>query len=456
MQLPADFMTKYQELLGDEAPAFFASLTTDENTAGYRVNPLRLLPPYLTTAPAVPYAKWGYFGGVKGRSLAHQSGAVYSQEPSAMFVGATAAPQHGERVLDLCAAPGGKTTHLASYLQGTGLLVTNEINRKRVKVLAENVERFGVNSALILNDAPATLSPVFPDFFDKVLVDAPCSGEGMFRKDPAAMDYWSLDYVEECATRQRQILTEAVKMVKPGGQLIYSTCTFAPEEDEQMMAWLVKTFPEFDLVPVEKTGGVIDAKPQWADGNPALAKAARLFPNKLRGEGHFVAKLQRQVTGPAQEPRGTAQLGQALTAEQRRLWQEFAQRTLGNLPAGNLVTIKDQLFLTPVDLPDLKHAHVFRPGLHLGTFKKNRFEPAYALALACDPRTVKQTIAIDLDQWQQWVHGETLTLTDAPAKGWYLLTCQQQPVGFSKVVKTTAKNFFPKGLRFTVYPEDLI
>lgn len=458
MNLPDDFVTKYQRLLGDEAPAFLASLTSTVNTAGYRVNPERKVPANLTTAKPVPYAQWGYYGAVKGRSLAHQSGAVYSQEPSAMFVGATAAPAKGERVLDLCAAPGGKTTHLASYLQGTGLLVTNEINRKRVRVLAENVERFGVANAVILNDSPDTLSPVFPDYFDKVLVDAPCSGEGMFRKDPAAMDYWSLAYVEDCATRQREILTEAVKMVKPGGQLIYSTCTFAPEEDEQMMAWVLKTFPEFHLVPVEKSGGVVDARPEWADGNPELKKAARLFPHLLQGEGHFVAKLERTSAAEPTCPRGQAQLGTALSRDQRQLWQDFAQQVLGTeaLPAGELVTVKDQLFAVPQDLPALKRAHVFRPGLHLGTFKKNRFEPAYALALASEPQRVNHTLAIDLDQWQKWVHGDTIALATAPAKGWYLLTCQQQPVGFGKVVGQTVKNFFPKGLRFTVYPEDLI
>lgn len=455
MKLPNDFITKYQNLLGDEAPAFLASLTADENTSGYRVNPKRQVPADLKAAPAVPYAPWGYFGTVKGRSLAHQSGTVYSQEPSAMFVGATAAPHPGEKVLDLCAAPGGKTTHLASYLQGQGLLVTNEINRKRVRVLAENVERFGVANALILNDSPETLSAVFPHFFDKVLVDAPCSGEGMFRKDPAAMDYWSLTYVQECAARQREILTEAVKMVKPGGELIYSTCTFAPEEDEQMMAWVVKTFPEFSLVPVVKSAGVVDARPQWADGNPDLAKAARLFPHRLRGEGHFVAKLKRAESEATTQVKGHARLGQPLTAEQRKLWQAFAQDVLGHQLEGDLVTVKDQLFLAPSGVPALKKAHVFRPGLHLGTFKKNRFEPGYALALASNPKTTAQTLPISLDQWQNWVHGETLTLAQAPVKGWYLVTCEALPVGFGKVVGTTVKNFFPKGLRFTVYPEDL-
>lgn len=452
MNLPKDFITKYRQLLGAEADDFLASFETT-SLSGYRINPARHhLPAELIATPQVPYEPWGHFGTVGGRTLTHQSGAVYSQEPSAMFVGATAAPQPGEKVLDLCAAPGGKTTHLASYLQGTGLLVTNEINRKRVKVLAENVERFGVRSAVILNDSPDRLSPVFTDYFDKVLVDAPCSGEGMFRKDPEAMSYWSLDYVQECATRQREIMTEALKMVKPGGQLIYSTCTFAPEEDEQMMAWVLKNFPDFRLVPIKKVGGVVDARPEWADGNPELKKAARLFPHLMSGEGHFVAKLER-TSGDGQVARGQAKLGNPLTGDQRKLWQSFAQQVgVTNFP--DLVTVKDQLFAVPAGLPDLKKCHVFRPGLHLGTFKKNRFEPAYALALASDPQTVHQTLTITTDQWKAWVHGETFTLETAPQKGWYLLTCADQPVGFGKVVGNTVKNFFPKGLRFTVYDTD--
>ncbi|NLR32488.1 RsmF rRNA methyltransferase first C-terminal domain-containing protein [Levilactobacillus tujiorum] len=452
MNLPKDFITKYRQLLGAEADDFLASFETT-SLSGYRINPARHhLPAELTATPEVPYEPWGHFGAVGGRTLTHQSGAVYSQEPSAMFVGATAAPQPGEKVLDLCAAPGGKTTHLASYLQGTGLLVTNEINRKRVKVLAENVERFGVRSAVILNDSPDRLSPVFTDYFDKVLVDAPCSGEGMFRKDPEAMSYWSLDYVQECATRQREIMTEALKMVKPGGQLIYSTCTFAPEEDEQMMAWVLKNFPDFRLVPIKKVGGVVDARPEWADGNPELAKAARLFPHLMSGEGHFVAKLER-AAGDGRAVHGQAKLGNPLTADQRKLWQSFAQQ-VGVSEFPDLVTVKDQLFAVPAGLPDLKKCHVFRPGLHLGMFKKNRFEPAYALALASDPHTVQQVLSITTDQWKAWVHGETFTLETAPQKGWYLLTCADQPVGFGKVVGNTVKNFFPKGLRFTVYDTD--
>lgn len=253
---------------------------------------MRTTPSDLDLSDPVPYSQWGYYGKVAGHSLDHQSGAVYSQEPSAMFVGEVAAPKPGQRVLDLCASPGGKSTHLGSFLQGSGLLVSNEIMGKRAKVLAENTERFGLTNTLVLNEDPTSIAKTFPVYFDQVLVDAPCSGEGMFRKDPDAMSYWTPDYPIACANRQREILSEAVKVLKPGGELIYSTCTFAPEEDEQMIAWLLATYPAFEIVPIAKTAGIIDGKPEWADGNPELAGTARLFPHLMRGEGHFVAKLR--------------------------------------------------------------------------------------------------------------------------------------------------------------------
>lgn len=220
-----------------------------------------------------------------------------------------------------------------------------------------------------------------------------------------------------------------------------------------MMAWVLKTFPDFHLAPITKLGGVSDARPDWADGNPELANGARLFPQRMAGEGHFVAKLVRDA-GSAMTVRGTADLGQRLTSEQQGLWRDFAQQVIGQQPFTDLVTVKDQLFAVPAGLPDLKRLHVFRPGLHLGTFKKNRFEPAYALALASADWDLKRSLAIADDQWRAWVHGETFTLDEAPAKGWYLLTAADQPVGFGKVVGQTVKNFFPKGLRFMVYETD--
>lgn len=452
MNLPAEFITKYQKLLGDEAPAFFAAFDGTVEK-GFRVNPMKPITPAMQakmTAP-ISYSPIGYYGKVNGNALEHLAGAVYSQEPSAMTVGEVAKPELNERVLDLCAAPGGKTTHLLSYLKQTGLLVTNEINPKRVTALGDNVERYGARNTVITNETPAHLAKALPGFFDRVLVDAPCSGEGMFRKDPAAMQYWTPDYPAECATRQREILTETVKLLRPGAHLIYSTCTFAPEEDEQMIAWLLQTYPEFELEPIEKVAGMVDAKPEWADGNPELAKAARLFPHLMRGEGHFIAKLVYHGTA---EPKDPKLVRPELKPEQRRLWESYAtQAGLGDLAVLVLQVRGDQLYGVPAMMPVTRRLKIFRSGIQLGIFKKNRFEPSYALALASTDLALPK-LAIDHKQWERYVHGETFPLAQAGDNGFAVLTCAGLPVGFGKVVGRTVKNFFPKGLRFLATDEN--
>ncbi|MBT9672861.1 RNA methyltransferase [Secundilactobacillus kimchicus] len=452
MNLPKEFIQKYQKLLGDDAKDFLASFE-DPATNGFRVNPHhQSLPANLNLTDPVSYSKWGYFGKISGRSVAHQSGAVYSQEPSAMFVGETAAPTASQRVLDLCAAPGGKTTHLSSFLGSTGLLVTNEIMGKRSKVLAENVERFGVANALILNETPEVIASHFPGFFDTVLVDAPCSGEGMFRKDPDGIKYWSPDYVRECAVRQQTILAEAVKTLKPGGTLVYSTCTFAPEEDEQTIAWLLETYPELEVLPIDKPAGIVDGHPEWADGNPELTKTARLFPHLMRGEGHFVAKLR--LTSELTAPKKTRLQRGNLTKDQKMLLDSFVADSLQSVdwPSRRLITFGDQLYLLPEATPEFGHLKVVRPGLHLGTFKKGRFEPAYALALALPTDAVRHNVAISITEWAMVVHGDQFKHDALPVKkGWVRLVCDNQPVAFAKVVNGAVKNFFPKGLRFDAH-----
>lgn len=452
MQLPAEFISKYNKLLGDEAPAFLAAFDGVVEK-GFRVNPNKAVTPAMRakmTAP-IPYSPIGYYGRVNGNALEHLAGAVYSQEPSAMTVGEFAKPERGERVLDLCAAPGGKTTHLLSYLQQTGLLVTNEINPKRVTALGDNVERYGALNTVITNATPAALAKELPGFFDRILVDAPCSGEGMFRKDPDAIQYWSPDYPVECATRQREILTEAVKMLKPGGHLIYSTCTFAPEEDEQMMAWLLRTYPEFELEVLPKSAGMVAGRPEWADDNPELTKAVRLFPHLMRGEGHFIAKLVYRSEAAVKDKKVVRD---ALTPNERQLWRDFlTKQGVTNFPDLVLQTRGDQLYGLPAAMPVTRKLKLFRPGIQLGTFKKKRFEPSYALALASDAIDFPR-IAISHEQWYQYVHGETFQISSSGTNGFAVLTCDGLPVGFGKVVGTTVKNFFPKGLRFLASAEN--
>lgn len=456
MQLPETFKTKYTQLLGEEDGSKFLTSFERPVNHGFRVNPLKQNhPTEVDLTQPTPHCRFGYYGEVNGKTVDHQSGAVYSQEPSAMFVGEVAHPKPGERVLDLCAAPGGKTTHIGSYMDNQGLLIANEIDAKRAKVLLENVERFGLSNTVVTNSTPAIMAQQLPEFFDRILVDAPCSGEGMFRKDPDAVKYWSLDYPVECARRQREILTEAVKNLKPGGELIYSTCTFAPEEDEQIIAWLVTQFG-FEILPIKKFPGMDDGMPQWADGNSDLEKCVRIFPHHFDGEGHFIAKLKKPTvatsidrpTVPMAKKRTKRSNSTSLNREQRALWQTFATQHFSDQSFGNLRVFRDILSSVPEETPDLSNIKIVREGLQLGVFKKNRFEPSYALALAMRPDQATHKITINFDDWRKYVHGDTFPVAPSLEKGWYLLVCDGQSVGFSKVVNGIAKNFFPKGLRF--------
>lgn len=457
MQLPSAFKTKYQQLLGEEAPAFLAALD-QQSLSGFRINPLKGELPEETLKRAegkVPYVPTGYYGQVNGKSLDHVTGWVYSQEPSAMYVGEVVDPQPGERVLDLCAAPGGKSTHLISLMKDQGLLVANEIFRKRALVLAENLERWGTRHTVVTNESPEKLEKQFPRFFDRILIDAPCSGEGMFRKEPAGITYWNSDYPAECANRQRKIIASAVKMLKPGGILVYSTCTFAPEEDEQNVSWLLKNYPEMEMQEIKAYPGMDRGRPEWADDNPELKKAIRLFPHHIKGEGHFIAKFRYgnsvvEKTSPkkSRKKRKGRVTSYALNKEQQELFTNFRSSVIPNYRPNQLILFGEQLYDLPVGINQIDELNILRPGLHLGTFKKHRFEPSLALALSLTADEAQRTIEISAEQWRQYVHGDTITIDQQLASGWYLLVCNHHSCGFGKLVQKTVKNFYPKGLRF--------
>lgn len=467
MTLPQSYKNKYERLLGDEAAAFFASFTQSTQKA-YRVNPLKNQTQLYATPDngQVPYGKWGHFGSVSGRSVDHTNGVVYSQEPSAQFVGEVVQPQPGEKVLDLSAAPGGKSTHLAAFMQQDGLLWTNEIFLNRAKILNENIERMGIYNSIVSSQKPEELSAKLPQFFDKILIDAPCSGEGMFRKDPDAISYWSESYPAECAQRQRDILAEAVKMLKPGGELVYSTCTFAPEEDEQMIAWLLSEYPDFSVVPIEKVNGIADGRPDWADSQyvsgisdhsqtthmTELKGTARLWPHLLEGEGHFVAKLKLSTDTVTSDANVTTIQSSSLTAQQRDLLTAFIKDTLIDfeLAEDRLILFGDHVYLAPIGAPSIKGMRILRVGLELGSFKTKRFEPAHALALALAPHQFQQYYEMNDAQWRQFVHGDVLNVEGDFKKGWVLMTMNGNGAGFGKYVNGQIKNFYPKGLRFAI------
>lgn len=452
MALPKAFIAKYQDLLGNESGPFFEALSGPVHK-GFRVNPLKESQTLvdLEKDQPIPWSHDGYFGQVLGRGIDHTTGLVYSQEPSAQFVAEVLSAQPGERVLDLAAAPGGKSTQLAAQINGQGLLWTNEIFFGRAKILSENIERFGVANAIVSSADSRDLAKQLPAYFDRVLLDSPCSGEGMFRKDPEAITYWSEDYPRECAERSEAILENAVKMLRPGGVLVYSTCTFAPEEDEQIIAWLLDRYPEMALLPIDKVAGsgIADGRPEWADGNPDLALTARLWPQDLPGEGHFVAKLKKADDADVGK-KVNEQKPSHLSAEESALLNGFLAETVPGLAFSEerLITFGDRVFLLPDNCPAFGRIKILRAGLCLGTFKKKRFEPDHALALAIHPSQVAQSFAIDDEwQWTAYTHGEALSTKADLKKGFVLMTAGGNGVGWAKYVNGQLKNFYPKGLR---------
>ena len=463
-QLPQAFVRRMQERLGAEAEAFFASYDSPR-AYGLRRNPIKMergqfeaLMPF--ALEKVSWAQEGYYyqeAERPGRHPFHEMGLYYIQEPSAMCVVEVADPKPGEYVLDLCAAPGGKSTQIAGRMAGEGLLVCNEIVPNRAKILSQNIERLGIKNAVVLNHSPQELEMRFASFFDRIVVDAPCSGEGMFHKEEAALTEWSPENVEMCAKRQKEILACAVNMLRPGGVLVYSTCTFAPAEDEEMADWLLKTYPELELLPIDTQAlGISEG---------SLSGTGRIWPHMQRGEGHFVARLKKcgellphreHATFTAgfsvQETVRSAGKGKKgkkdrTSSESGNVWkcfEDFAAQELRYDLSGRRLEFGDQLYLVPEAMPDLKGLKVVRPGLHVGTDKKNRFEPSHALALALHASEAAQVW--ETDEPEKYLRGETLSC-DPSLKGWTLITCQGQPIGWGKADRGIMKNHYPKGLR---------
>lgn len=442
--LPELFCDRMRELLKDEAEAFFASYDKPRHV-GLRFNPLKQGRPgyplrmFFGIDP-VPWAKSGcyYDPGVRpGLHPYHDAGLYYLQEPSAMAPAALLDAKPGERVLDLCAAPGGKSTQIACRMWGRGLLVCNEIHPKRAQILSGNIERLGIANALVLNETPARLAERFPGWFDRVLVDAPCSGEGMFRKELAAVEDWSPDTVKMCAERQRGILLDAAKMLRPGGRMVYSTCTFAPEENEGTIAEFLRARPDFHVEHVEAPW-FAPGHPEWADGNPELRDTFRLWPHLLEGEGHFAAVLRRD----SEEAESDIPMlrGESLPKE----CVEFMRENGIALPEGEGVLFGQNVYLAPKGTPDLRGLRVLRAGLELGQSRKGRFEPAHALALYLSEAKNMVSYDSDSDEIRRYLRGETLP-TDG--SGWTLVQVDGLSLGWGKASAGILKNHYPKGLR---------
>lgn len=478
MNLPQAFTARMKTMLGDEYEAFLAAYDRP-NTPALRLNPMKnsagsdepLLP---CLGDPVPWAEHGYYYAHEsdvrpGKHPYHEAGAYYIQEASAMVPASLCPPVPGEKVLDLCAAPGGKSTQLAAALGGQGLLVANEINPQRAAILSQNMERMGITNAVVTNHAPHELVSHFPAFFDKIVVDAPCSGEGMFRKEEQALTMWSQDNVDMCAARQKEILASAAKMLAPDGYLTYSTCTFAPEENEGVILDFLKGHPEFEVVePVNPAvldcidRGLIDrGNPDWVAGGEAYAeqlrRTVRLFPHHADGEGHFAALLHKSPDAPVAASKSREKdkkkgrdkdnaKGQPTPDKAFKLYEQFSKDVTSEVLKGVPYLFGDQLYLCPHELPaPPKGLRILRHGLHLGTVKGDRFEPSHALALALDLGKVRKSFTVDLTTAQTYLHGDVLPCRDE--KGWYLIILKGFSLGWGKASGGMMKNHYPKGLR---------
>lgn len=420
--LPQAFVSRMSRELGAEADDFFASYGAPA-TKGIRVNTLKTttdnfkkISPF--ALEPVPWEHNGFYvqDEKPGKTVLHAAGVYYVQEPSAMCAAPLLDVRPGERVLDLCSAPGGKGTQLAQAMDGKGVIYLNEINFPRAKILSSNVERLGIRNAVVTCAAPQRLAEIFVGYFDKILVDAPCSGEGMFRKDPLAISEWSEQNVGMCAARQAEILNCAAGMLAPGGLMVYSTCTFSRRENE------------------EQTGSFLASH-----GNFGLIEEHRLWPHKVRGEGHYAALLKKtdgdfsdvKYIKPHPERQALA------------LYNDFASSRL-KIKFGNIHSVGDRLYSLPDGCADIP-VQTLRAGVCLGECVRGRFEPSHSLAMCLKEG---QAPFVDLDERTaiSYLSGNTFACS-CGTSGWAVAAYKGFPLGWCKISGGTAKNHLPKALR---------
>ena len=430
-----EYLSRMRDLLGSEFDAYYSSLQ-ETPVRGLRINTLKRPNGKINgicTEPS-PFAKNGWFMDSAcniGSRPEYLCGHVYPQEPSASFAVTAMDLKPGMRVLDLCAAPGSKSTQIAEALENSGLLAANEIVSSRASILKENLERNGCANAVILNSSPADIASSFPGYFDAVLCDAPCSGEGMFRKDPDAESHWSLEHVVSCAARQSAILDSASECVRPGGMLLYSTCTFSPDENEANIRSFLDRHPEFEMEPIPVSGGR-----NGIDLGRNTNMSRRIYPMD-GGEGHFVARLRKA---------GTSERTSVPILKSGKIPSEaiaFLNEHLRN-QFPYMYIHKDSIYGGTHPFISCSGLHLIRHQTLLGTVRGNRFEPSHALAMSSWTELIPSA-ELSEDQFTAYRRGETIPI--ACEKGWMAVRTGGMQAGLVKSDGKILKNHYPKAFR---------
>ena len=467
--LPQSFLDSMKEILGEDYEAFLAGFD-GQRQYGLRVNTLKMnLEEFERIAPfhlkKVPWISNGYFYEAEDAPAKHpfySAGLYYLQEPRAMTPASRLKVQPGERVLDLCAAPGGKATELGAALQGEGLLVANDINTARARALLRNLELFGISNSFVTNEPPHVLAERFPEFFHKIMVDAPCSGEGMFRKNPAVVDSWQEKGPEYFSKLQREIIVQAADMLLPGGMMFYSTCTFSPLENEKTITHLLKERPDMEVIPMEDYEGFAEGLTSYRGEvfDESCKLCRRIWPHKMSGEGHFMALLHKK-SGTQQQVQQTVSQSsiwwekcKGLNKEQKAAAEDFFSHVNIAYDEKRIDVRGDNLYYLPAPKYDGRGLHFLRNGLFMGEFKKKRFEPSQPFALALHAQDFDQVLDFPADdeRLSRYLRGETLDVSDLIAgekkrKGWQLVMVAGHPLGFGKLVNNNLKNKYPAGWR---------
>lgn len=444
MELPMKYTEKMIELLGEDYSKYLESFQ-ESRYFGLRVNTLKakgesLQSKQIFSLTPVPWCEEGFYYTEGQRPAKHpyyHARLYYLQEPSAMSPGAVLPIHPGDRVLDVCAAPGGKSTQLGTKLQGQGLLVANDISAGRAKALLKNIELFGIRNSVVMSESPEKLAERFHGFFDKILIDAPCSGEGMFRKEPDMMKSWNEDMLAFCQKEQGKILESCAKMLRPGGMMLYSTCTFAVEENEKSIGDFLDKHGEFSLIPIEKNHS-------FSDGVGVFHPCARLYPHKIKGEGHFLALMEKGGSS------GTISLAGEVGEKDKELapFHEFAKDVLKTNFKGTYKIFGESLYLLPTEMPSMKGLRALRTGWQLGTLKKGRFEPSQAFAMGLSKNEVTNVADFSLedDRVIRYLKGETV---EADGKdGWTLVCVDGFPLGWAKHQGGRLKNKYAVGWKW--------